>query len=148
MFSNKPMFDEIEILKSFLRESKLRFTPQRQTILEVFLKYEGHAEVEDLFLIVRGIDPTIGIATVYRTMNILVECGLARENTLSKGQKSFEKLYHQSHHDHLICTQCNKIVEFAHPLIEKYQLEVCQTHGFTLRQHKMEIYGICMDCQK
>ena len=142
------MFDEIEILKSFLRESKLRFTPQRQTILEVFLNFEGHAEVEDLFLIVRDIDPTIGIATVYRTMNILVECGLARENILSKGQKTFETLYHQSHHDHLICTRCNKIVEFEHPLIEKYQLEVCHIHGFSLQQHKMDIYGVCRECQK
>ena len=142
------MLDEIEILKSFLRENKLRFTSQRQTILEVFLDHEGHAEVDDLFQIIREIDPTIGIATVYRTMNILVECGLARENTLSKGQKTFEKLYHQSHHDHLICTQCDKIVEFEHPLIEQYQLEISQNHGFTLRQHKMEIYGICRDCQK
>ncbi len=145
---NISMLEEIEILKGFLRESKLRLTPQRQTILEVFLEYDGHAEVEDLFLIIQERDPTIGIATVYRTMNLLVECGLARENVLSQGQKSFEKLYHQSHHDHLICTQCNKIVEFEHPLIEKYQLEVCRAHGFTLRQHKMEIYGICIDCQK
>ncbi len=142
------MFDEIEILKSFLRESKLRFTPQRQTILEVFLSHEGHVEVEDLFLNIQKIDPSIGIATVYRTMNLLVECGLARDSVLLKGQQSFEKLYHQSHHDHLICTQCEKIVEFEHPLIEKYQLEICHTYGFTLNHHKMEIYGICLDCQK
>jgi len=142
------MFDEIEILKGYLREGKLRFTPQRKTILEAFLNYAGHVEVEDLFHIVREIDSTIGIATVYRTMNILVDCGLARDNILSKGHKTFEKLYHQSHHDHLICTLCDKIVEFEHPLIEKYQLEICQTYGFTLRQHKMEIYGVCVDCQK
>ncbi len=142
------MFDEIEILKSFLRGKKLRVTPQRLTILEVFLEKKGHVEVEGLFLEVQKIDSSIGIATVYRTMNLLVDCGLARENTLSKGQKTFETLYHQSHHDHLICTQCKKIVEFEHPLIEKYQLEISQTHGFSLNQHQMEIYGICSDCQK
>ena len=81
-------------------------------------------------------------------MNLLVECELARENALSKGHKTFEKLYHQSHHDHLICTQCNKIVEFEHPLIEKYQMEICQAYGFILSQHHMEIYGLCSDCQK
>ena len=142
------MLTESEILKSFLQGSKLRFTTQRKTILEVFLNNKGHVEVEGLFLEIQKIDPSIGIATVYRTMNLLVECGLARQNVLSKGHKSFEKLYHQSHHDHLICTQCNKIVEFEHPLIEKYQLEICQTYGFTLSQHHMEIYGRCSDCQK
>ena len=81
-------------------------------------------------------------------MNILVEGGWARENISSKGQKTVETLYHQSHHDQLICTRCNKIVEFEHPLIEKYQLEICQIHGFALQQHKMDIYGICRDCQK
>jgi len=112
------------------------------------LRNEGHVEVEGLFLEIQEIDSSIGIATVYRTMNLLVECGLARENALSKGHKTFEKQYHQSHHDHLICTQCNKIVEFEHPLIEKYQLEVCQAYGFNLNQHQMEIYGKCPDCQK
>lgn len=141
------MLTELEILKSFLRESRLRSPPQRLTILEVFLKKEGHIEVEGLFLEIQKTDPSIGIATVYRTMNLMVEFGLARENVLTKGQKTFEKLYQQSHHDHLICAQCDKIVEFEHPLIEKYQLEICQTYGFTLIQHQMEIYGICRDCQ-
>ena len=142
------MLTESEILQSHLRANKLRLTPQRLTILEVFLCNEGHVEAEGLFLEIQKIDTSIGIATVYRTMNLLVECGLARENVLSKGQRTFEKLYRQSHHDHMICTQCNKIVEFEHPLIEKYQLEICQTYGFILSQHHMEIYGMCSDCQK
>ena len=142
------MLTEYEILKGFLKAGKLRVTPQRKTILEVFLSHKGHVEVGSLFLEVQEVDPSVGIVTFYRTMNLLVECGLARKNGLSKGQKTFEKLYHQSHHDHLVCTQCNKIVEFEHPLIEKYQLEVCQAYGFFLSQHQMEIYGVCANCQK
>jgi len=142
------MFNEFEILRSYLRESDLRLTPQRQTILEVFLESEGHVEADDLFLEIQKIDSSIGIATVYRTLNLFVECGLARQNVLGRGQKSFEKLYRQGHHDHLICLQCRNIVEFEHPLIEKYQLEICQSHGFTLNQHRMEIYGYCSSCQK
>lgn len=142
------MFNEFEILKSYLRESDLRFTPQRQVILDVFLRSEGHIEADDLFLEIQKIDSSIGIATVYRTLNLFVECGLARENVLGGGQKSFEKLYRQGHHDHLICLQCRKIVEFEHPLIEKYQLEICRAYGFTLNQHQMEIYGTCSNCQK
>ncbi|MDA0692948.1 MAG: transcriptional repressor [Nitrospinae bacterium] len=142
------MFNEFEILRGYLRESDLRFTPQRQTILEVFLESEGHVEADDLFLEIQKIDSSIGIATVYRTLNLFVECGLARQNVLGRGQKSFEKLYRQGHHDHLICLQCRNIVEFEHPLIEKYQLEICQSHGFTLNQHRMEIYGYCSSCQK
>ena len=142
------MFNEFEILRGYLRGSDLRFTPQRQTILEVFLESEGHVEADDLFLEIQKIDSSIGIATVYRTLNLFVECGLARQNVLGRGQKSFEKLYRQGHHDHLICLQCRNIVEFEHPLIEKYQLEICQSHGFTLNQHRMEIYGYCSSCQK
>jgi Fur family transcriptional regulator, ferric uptake regulator len=112
------MFNEFEILRGYLRESDLRFTPQRQTILEVFLESEGHVEADDLFLEIQKIDSSIGIATVYRTLNLFVECGLARQNVLGRGQKSFEKLYRQGHHDHLICLQCRNIVEFEHPLIE------------------------------
>ena len=141
------MLSESEILRSYLKESSLRFTPQRQTILDVFLDCEGHVEVEDLFREVQKRDSSIGVATVYRTLNLFVECGLARLNVLGSGQKSFEKLYRRGHHDHLICLHCRKIVEFEHPLIEKYQLEVCQVHGFSLTQHRMEIYGTCSHCQ-
>jgi Fur family ferric uptake transcriptional regulator len=141
------MFNESEILRSYLRESDLRFTPQRQTILQVFLKSEGHVDVDELFFEIQKIDASIGIATVYRTLNLFVDCGLARKNVLGRGQHSFEKLYRQGHHDHLICLSCRKIVEFEHPLIEKYQLEICQSHGFTLNQHQMEIYGTCSNCQ-
>ncbi|MFQ5449992.1 MAG: Fur family transcriptional regulator [Nitrospinaceae bacterium] len=141
------MFQEIEILKDYIRQNNLRWTPQRKTVLEVFLDMEGHVEIEEVFEEVRKNDPTIGIATVYRTMNLLAECGLARDNTSPTGKKNFEKLYRQSHHDHLICIGCGKIVEFEHPLIERYQLEICQRYGFTLNHHRMEILGICPECK-
>lgn len=141
------MVHEIEILRDYLRQNQLRLTPQRQTILEVFLNTGGHVEIDELFPFVQREDPSIGIATLYRTMNLLVECGLARENTAAQGRKNYEQAYRQRHHDHLICTACGKIVEFEHPLIEKYQMEVCREYNFTLNQHRMEIYGTCTPCQ-
>ncbi len=144
------MLGEAQIFKDFLKEQRLRWTFQRQIVLEVFLQFDGHVRIPELHEAVLRRDASIGIATVYRTMNLLTECGLVREHDSAgtKGKRFYEKLYRQGHHDHLICLQCGKIVEFEHPLIEKYQLEVCQSHGFTLNHHRMEITGICPECQK
>ena len=139
------MTKEIQIFRDFLKVNNLRQTPQRETILEIFLKMEGHVLPEDLFKKVREIDPSIGMATTYRTLSLLVQSGLARENDDVKG-KNYELEYLRAHHDHLICTQCNKVVEFQHPVIEQLQLDVCDKHGFSLRSHTMTLKGICQDC--
>ncbi|MEC7786525.1 MAG: transcriptional repressor, partial [Nitrospinota bacterium] len=96
---------------------------------------------------IHAADPTIGIATLYRTMKLLMDAGLAEMHTFND-KTTYERLYKVRHHDHLICKVCDKTVEFEHPLIEKYQIEVCERHGFTLKSHRMELFGVCNDCQK
>ena len=95
----------------------------------------------------RSEDPTIGIATLYRTMKLLIDAGLAEMHTFNE-RTTYERLYQVGHHDHLICKICSKTVEFEHPLIEKYQQEVCERHGFDLKSHRMELFGFCNECQK
>ena len=141
------MLNEFDIFKGFLKQLNLRWTPQRKLILKVFLQQEGHVPIEDLHKKIRDQDPSIGIATLYRTMRLLVESGLADMHTFNE-KTTYERLYQVSHHDHLICKACGKTVEFEHPLIEKYQLEVCERHGFTLKSHRMELFGICNECRK
>ena len=141
------MLNELNIFKDFLKHHQLRWTPQRELILEVFLKQEGHIPIEDLHEKIQGQDSTIGIATLYRTMKLLVDSGLADVHTFN-GKTTYERLYQVKHHDHLICNICEKTLEFEHPLIEKYQLEICERHGFTMKSHKMELFGICNECQK
>jgi len=80
-------------------------------------------------------------------MKLLVESGLAEVHTFND-KTTYERLFKVQHHDHLICKVCEKTIEFEHPLIEKYQLEVCERHGFTLKSHRMDLFGICKDCQK
>ena len=139
------MTTEINIFRDFLRINKLRWTPQRETILEVFIAMGGHISAEGLHNKARDVDPSIGIATTYRTLSLLVQSGLIRVND-DINEKTYELEYQRAHHDHLVCTQCNKVVEFAHPMIEKLQIEVCEQHGFTLKSHKMLLRGICRDC--
>jgi Fur family transcriptional regulator, ferric uptake regulator len=141
------MLNEYDIFKDYIKQFNLRWTPQRKLVLDVFIQKLGHVHIDDIYNRVREKDPTIGIATVYRTMKLLVESGLAEVHSFNN-KTTYERLFQVRHHDHLICKICNKTVEFEHPLIEKYQLEVCERNGFTLKSHRMALYGICKDCQK
>ena len=140
------MLDEYDIFKDYIKQFRLRWTSQRKLVLDVFLQQSGHVQIDEIYDRVRKKDPTIGIATVYRTMKLLEESGLAEVHSFNN-KTTYERLYQVRHHDHLICKTCKKTVEFEHPLIEKYQLEICQQHGFTLKSHRMDLYGICKDCR-
>ena len=141
------MLNEFDIFIDFLKEHNLRWTPQRKSILKVFLQLEGHVPIDDLHKKIRSEAATIGIATLYRTMKLLVDASLAETHTFND-KTTYERLYQVKHHDHLICQICGKTVEFEHALIEKYQIEVCERHGFALKSHKMELFGFCNECQK
>ena len=141
------MLDEFDIFLDFLKQHNLRWTPQRKLILKVFLQLEGHVAIDDLHKKIRSEDPTIGIATLYRTMKLLIDARLVEMHTFNE-RTTYESLYQVNHHDHLICQICGKTVEFEHPLIEKYQIEVCERYGFDLKSHRMELLGFCNECQK
>ena len=140
------MVNEFDIFKDFLKQKQLRWTPQRKLILQVFLQNKGHISIDELHKHIQDKDATIGIATLYRTMKLLTEAGLAEMHNFNE-KTTYEHLYQVKHHDHLICRVCGRTVEFEHPLIEKYQLEICQQHGFTLKSHRMELFGVCNECQ-
>ena len=121
-------------------------TPQRSLILEHFLKCDGHVSAEDLYNRVRASNPETGQATVYRTMKLFSEAGLAREVHFGDGVTRYEARHGHGHHDHLVCELCRKEVEFLDPAIEKLQEVQAQTHGFRLTGHRMILFGICPDC--
>lgn len=140
------MFKESQLLKNFLLEKNLRITSKRSIILEAFLKEEGHITAEDLYKKVIKKDPSIGIATVYRTLKLLHEAGLARMGRFGKGEARYEHNYLHGHHDHLICKQCGKIIEFENPQIEKMQELIAKKHNFKITSHRLEMYGTCKKC--
>ena len=139
--------DEHEVLENYITQHNLKITKQRRAVLEAFLANEEHLSAEELYKIVSAKEPKIGLATVYRTLALLTESGLALELDFGDGQKRYEHNYHHAHHDHMICTQCGKIIEFQNSMIEKLQEDVAREHGFEMTTHKLDMFGICKDCR-
>jgi Fur family ferric uptake transcriptional regulator len=125
----------------------LRSTRQRDIILDFFLATHQHVSVEELYLKIKAAHPGIGSATVYRTLKLFVEAGLAREVLLHDGQTRYEHVVEGEHHDHLVCTSCNAVIEFENETIEKLQDDIATRHGFYIKSHKLEIYGLCAQCR-
>jgi Fur family transcriptional regulator, ferric uptake regulator len=125
----------------------LRSTDQRRLIVETFFTSPNHVSIEELLAQVRQQDPRVGYATVYRTLKLLTECGVAFERKFGDGLTRYELADEASHHDHLICVDCGKIIEFEEPKIEELQERIAQRYGFLLKTHKHEMYGTCSDCQ-
>lgn len=130
----------------FAVKKGLRSTRQRDVILDIFLSTHEHLTVEELYLKVRASHPGIGQATVYRTLKLFTEAGLAREMILSDGQTRYEHQLAGEHHDHLVCTGCNMIIEFEDETIEQLQRDIAARHGFVLTSHKMQLCGLCPVC--
>jgi len=134
-------------LQAYMDSKGLRSTSQRRTVTEVFFRSKGHLSIEDVLLQVRSEDPGVGYATVYRTLKLLKECGLALERHFGDGVSRYEVAHENDHHDHLLCMECNAIVEFEDEAIEVLQEQLAKRHGYLLRGHKHELYGLCPACQ-
>ena len=134
-------------LNDYMAKHGLRSTEQRRLVTEMFFATEEHLSIEDLLDRVRTEEPKIGYATVYRTLKLLKDCGLAFERHFGDGVSRYEVAWANEHHDHMICVECEKIVEFEDADIEELQHDVAARLGFTLVRHKLELYGMCADCR-
>src|SRR5215210_1394818 len=112
---------EREIFLEHIQKAGLRRTAQRDLIMEIFLRTEEHLTSEDLYWLVQKHDPTVGHTTVYRTLKLLTEAGLAREVRFGDGRTHYEHNYKHQHHDHMICSGCGKIIEFFSEELEALQ---------------------------
>lgn len=137
-----------EILAGYMAKKGLRSTKQRDHIVEAFFAHPDHVSIEELLARVRERDSAIGYATVYRTLKLLTESGVANERKFGDGLTRYELADGDAHHDHLICLECQKIIEFEEPEVERLQEEIARKHGFLVRSHKHEMYGVCADCQR
>ncbi|HEY4119731.1 MAG TPA: Fur family transcriptional regulator [Byssovorax sp.] len=134
-------------LAAYMVKKGLRSTSQRRIIVDTFFEGQSHRTIEDLLGEVRSRDRGIGYATVYRTLKLLAESGVASERRFGDGLSRYELADDASaHHDHLICVTCGKIVEFEEPRIEELQDEIAARYGFVIKSHKHEMYGTCPDC--
>lgn len=136
-----------EQLTDYLAEQGLKSTQQRDEILGVFVEAGQHVSAEELYERVKKVKPRIGFATVYRTLKLLTEAGLAQERRFDDGFTRYEYNASDGHHDHLICTSCGRIIEFENERIEQLQADVARSKGFEVRSHKLELYGLCSECR-
>lgn len=134
-------------LDAYMMRQGLRSTEQRRVIVDTFVAAQSHLTIDDLLALVKQRDPRIGYATVYRTLKMLTESGIANELHFGDGFSRYELREALSHHDHLICTSCGKIVEFEEPEIEQLQTRVAENHGFVITSHRHELYGLCPNCR-
>lgn len=149
MAKKKEKFEkEREIFLEHIQKAGLRRTGQRDLILDIFLRTEEHLTSEDLYWLVQKEDPTVGHTTVYRTLKLLTEAGLAREVRFGDNKTYYEHHYNHEHHDHMICTECGKVIEFFSPEIEEMQDKMADKFGFKPTHHSLRMWGVCDECQK
>src|SRR4051812_31255451 len=140
--------DILQMVRDEARRRGVRWTNQRQTIVDTFIACDDHITVEELHRRVRQIDRSVSAATVYRTVNMLVDLGVAHKGNFGSGSASFECAVNKQHHDHLVCVACGAITEFHDHKIEELQEEIARSNGFQLHHHRMELYGVCAACVK
>lgn len=133
--------------RSFLRKKGLKTTQQREAIVDAFLHTSGHVALDSLLARARRTHPGVGLATVYRSVKLLEEAGLAASRQFESGHTLYEVVQGKSHHDHLICQRCGFIVEFESDEIERLQESAARKMGFNVLRHRHELFGLCEKAQ-
>jgi Fur family ferric uptake transcriptional regulator len=138
----------LERFRRFLRDHRLPITRQRDLIAQTVLLAEDHLSVEGIRRRLREKGERVGTATVYRTLEVLLESGLVRAQDFGEGFKRYEPMPAQAHHEHLICERCGRVVEFQNERLERMLPVIADEHGFQHDRHRVEIYGVCRECRQ
>jgi Fur family ferric uptake transcriptional regulator len=133
--------------QSFLGREGLRFTEQRRDILTRVLEQPAHFDAEGLHRRLVEDGEQVSLATVYRTLALLLEAGLIKEVLRCSGRTHYETVYGHPHHDHMVCVECGKVIEFYDGRIEELQRKICREHDFRAMDHRMGIRGVCAECR-
>lgn len=132
----------------YLREHALPVTAQRLAIAEIMLGSERHLSADDVALELANRESGIGLATVYRTIDLLVKSGLVVERDFGEGFRRYEPARDVPHHEHLLCTVCGRVKEFRDERLERMTTIVAEANGYARQRHRLVIYGVCDDCQR
>lgn len=132
-----------EILREFLKQGKNRITPERFEVMDSALDYEGHFGADDLFIIMKNNKSRVSRATVYKTLEILVQCDLLSKRNFGDNMTRYESSFKRQSHDHLICMDCGRIVEFSNTLFEKIPQQLCSELGFQFSSYSFNIFARC-----
>lgn len=145
--NNQEVAEQLNVFSSYLRREGLKMTRQRELVVLTFLTTDGHLSAEQLYEEVKRKDPKIGLATIFRTLKTLTNCGLARELNLGDGRSRYEHDYKRPKHYHLVCDDCGRTIEFFSPEFENLADQVVEKYRFEPRRRRLQIFGICPSCR-
>ena len=137
---------ETDLFKAWISKGGLKATKQREEILNIFFNSTGHRNLAQIYAQVVKVNPKIGYTTVYRTLKLLTRSGLAAQQKFADGETRYEPVSGRTHHDHLICLDCGKIIEFEDEALETLQDGIAEHYRFKIFHHRMELYGRCAEC--
>ncbi|MGD8306123.1 MAG: transcriptional repressor [Ignavibacteria bacterium] len=134
-----------EIFRNFLKSEKNRITPERFEVMEAALDYEGHFGADDLYILMKNSKSTVSRATVYKTVELLVQCELLSKRHFGENLTRYESSFKKQVHDHLICMDCGRIVEFSDDELSKFPEKISENLGFEFESYAFNIFARCKD---
>jgi Fur family ferric uptake transcriptional regulator len=138
----------LDRFRRYLRDHHQPVTRQRDRVAQIVFLAEDHLSVDGILRRLREQGETVGTATVYRTLERLVQSGLVRAHDFGEGFKRYEPMPDQTDHEHLICQRCGRVVEFQNERLERMLPILADEHGFQHARHRVEIYGVCRECRQ
>jgi len=137
---------EMRCFETYLRSKKLKLTDERVKILTTIFDKSTHFNAEWLYRELNQKKQSMSRATIYRTLYLLVQCNLVRRNSLGSAHANYEAIREAEHHDHLICLNCDRVIEFYRLNLEQLQEEICHEKNFQPLHHNLQIFGLCSEC--